>query len=250
MSLTRRRFISLSSGLGATLFGTTSATAQTAATVANRPSKTIIVIGAGIAGLAAARDLSSQGHGVTVLDAQNRVGGRLKTDARLGVPLDLGASWIHGVQGNPISGLARAMGARMASTTYDSTTTFDHVEGEIDEISPQRRSRMDSLQRSLKGWVRAAQDAERDDSLYAAVWTRPEVRALPRQDQQLLRHLMNASQEAEYGGNSTRANTEIGHFSAQATSRRTGSTATRSSAVATRCSPRATRSSPRTWSRA
>lgn len=177
--------------------------------------KTIVVIGAGIAGLTAARDLTSQGHAVTVLEAQSRIGGRLKTDARLGVPLDLGASWIHGVQGNPISALARTMGARMATTTYDSTTTFDHVDGEVDEISPQRRARMDSLQRSLKGWIRAAQEAERDDSLYAAVWNRPEVRALPQTDQQLLRHLMNASQEAEYGGNSTRANTEIGHFSAQ-----------------------------------
>lgn len=114
------------------------------------PSKTIVVIGAGIAGLAAARDLSSQGHAVTVLEAHDRIGGRPKTDTRLGVPLDLGAWWIHGVQGNPISGLAWAIGARMASTTYDSATTFDHVDGEIDEISPQRRSRMEALQRSLK----------------------------------------------------------------------------------------------------
>ena len=41
------------------------------------------------------------------------------------------------------------------------------------------------------------------------------MRALPPPDQQLLRHLMNGSFEAEYGGNCTRAHSEIGHLSAQ-----------------------------------
>src|SRR3712207_2812119 len=61
----------------------------------------VIVVGAGIAGLAAARRLREEGYRVTVLEARNRIGGRILTDASLGIPIDLGASWIHGEDGNP-----------------------------------------------------------------------------------------------------------------------------------------------------
>lgn len=53
----------------------------------------VIVIGAGIAGLAAARKLQDAGHTVTVLEASNRAGGRIKTGAD---GLETGAQWIHG----------------------------------------------------------------------------------------------------------------------------------------------------------
>jgi len=58
----------------------------------------VIVIGAGAAGLAAARDLSQAGLRVTILEARPRVGGRILTvhDARAPVPLELGAEFIHG----------------------------------------------------------------------------------------------------------------------------------------------------------
>lgn len=60
------------------------------------PSLPIIVIGAGAAGLAAARVLADRGHHVTILEARARVGGRIHTvldDAR---PVELGAEFIHG----------------------------------------------------------------------------------------------------------------------------------------------------------
>ncbi|KAL6963375.1 hypothetical protein U1Q18_045760 [Sarracenia purpurea var. burkii] len=61
--------------------------------------KRIIVIGAGPAGLAAARHLQRQGFYVTVLEARSRVGGRVYTDrSSLSVPVDLGASIITGVE--------------------------------------------------------------------------------------------------------------------------------------------------------
>ncbi|GFY86098.1 LSD1-like 3 [Actinidia rufa] len=61
--------------------------------------KRIIVIGAGPAGLAAARHLHRQGFSVTVLEARSRVGGRVYTDrSSLSVPVDLGASIITGVE--------------------------------------------------------------------------------------------------------------------------------------------------------
>ena len=66
----------------------------------------VLILGAGIAGLAAARTLVDDGWKVIVLEARNRIGGRVWTDNSLGLALDLGASWIHGVKGNPITILA------------------------------------------------------------------------------------------------------------------------------------------------
>ena len=67
----------------------------------------VLVIGAGIAGLTAARDLTIDGYDVVVLEARERIGGRIWTSHELSVPADLGASWIHGFEDNPIARLAR-----------------------------------------------------------------------------------------------------------------------------------------------
>lgn len=66
----------------------------------------VIVVGAGIAGLAAARELADRNFEVTVLEARNRAGGRIWTDHSLDLPIDLGAAWIHGKNKNPIYELA------------------------------------------------------------------------------------------------------------------------------------------------
>ena len=55
----------------------------------------VLVIGAGISGLAAAKNLNDSGYDVTILEAKDRIGGRLYTDRSLGVPLEVGANWIH-----------------------------------------------------------------------------------------------------------------------------------------------------------
>lgn len=63
----------------------------------------VVVVGAGMAGLVSARLLHDSGFAVTVLEARGRLGGRVWTDDRLGAPLDLGGSWVHGVEGNPLT---------------------------------------------------------------------------------------------------------------------------------------------------
>lgn len=65
----------------------------------SQPRNSIIIIGAGPAGLTAARHLQRQGFDVTVLEARSRIGGRVYTDrSSLSVPVDLGASIITGVE--------------------------------------------------------------------------------------------------------------------------------------------------------
>ena len=55
----------------------------------------ILVVGAGISGLGAAKELHDSGYEVTVLEARNKIGGRINTDRSLGFPLERGANWIH-----------------------------------------------------------------------------------------------------------------------------------------------------------
>ncbi len=80
----------------------------------------IAVIGAGISGLAAAHELSMQGRNVTVWEGRNRIGGRIWTDRSLGAAVDLGATWIHGPKGNPITTLADKAELRRVVTRDDS----------------------------------------------------------------------------------------------------------------------------------
>lgn len=71
----------------------------------------VVVIGAGAAGIAAARKLMAAGRTVIVLEAKDRAGGRCIADTvNFGMPMDLGAHWIHAPDDNPLVGLARAAG--------------------------------------------------------------------------------------------------------------------------------------------
>ncbi|KAG5175476.1 amine oxidase [Tribonema minus] len=70
----------------------------------------VIVVGAGISGLAAARELTQRGYEVTVLEGRDRPGGRTVSVDMGGSMVDLGAAFIHGVEGNPLSAIVKEMG--------------------------------------------------------------------------------------------------------------------------------------------
>jgi monoamine oxidase len=71
----------------------------------------VVVIGAGAAGLTAAREVASSGLAVRVLEARGRVGGRAWTDREtFGVPIDRGCAWLHSADRNPWVPYARARG--------------------------------------------------------------------------------------------------------------------------------------------
>ena len=90
-------------------------------------SEEVLVIGAGIAGIAAARGLKAAGFSVRVIEGRDRIGGRILTDRSLGVPVDLGASWIHGDSSDhPIRILADELGVRTFPTDHESYHYYDH----------------------------------------------------------------------------------------------------------------------------
>jgi monoamine oxidase len=71
----------------------------------------VVIVGAGSAGLAAAKTLRSAGLSFTVLEAMNRIGGRAWTSTEhFGVPFDIGCAWIHAADRNPYFPEAEAAG--------------------------------------------------------------------------------------------------------------------------------------------
>ncbi|MFQ3536422.1 MAG: FAD-dependent oxidoreductase [Aggregatilineales bacterium] len=89
-----------------------------------RAAESVLIVGAGMAGISAARALQAAGFAVTLLEARDRLGGRIWTDDSLGVPLDMGAAWIHGNRGNPLTPLARAAGIRSLASDFEAAALY------------------------------------------------------------------------------------------------------------------------------
>jgi monoamine oxidase len=80
--------------------------------------KSVLIVGAGMAGLAAARSLVDAGWPVRLIEARDRIGGRVYTNRDWGVPIEMGASWIHGTANDPLMELARKAQAQVIPTDY------------------------------------------------------------------------------------------------------------------------------------
>lgn len=79
-----------------------------------------IVVGAGIAGLTTARLLTRAGQTVVILEARDRIGGRVHTERTASTVTDLGASWIHGVDDAPLYAVTQAFGMPVVEFTVGS----------------------------------------------------------------------------------------------------------------------------------
>ena len=84
----------------------------------------VVVIGAGAAGLAAAKGLAAAGRSVTVFEAMNRIGGRAWTETEtFGFPFDRGCAWLHAADRNPFYAEASAAGLRL----FHHDMSLDHL---------------------------------------------------------------------------------------------------------------------------
>jgi monoamine oxidase len=109
--MTRRNFLSASAGLAVTpMLGGRVFGAQLSREA------DIVVIGAGAAGIAAARRIMAANRKVIVVEAASQIGGRCQTDiSTFDVPFDRGARWMHNPEINPMIKLARAVGLEITT---------------------------------------------------------------------------------------------------------------------------------------
>ena len=84
-----------------------------------RSGSRVAIVGAGAAGLACAGALLENGMEPFILEASDRVGGRVRSGELTGSPVELGASWIHGVDGNPLTELAGEAGIDLHPFAYE-----------------------------------------------------------------------------------------------------------------------------------
>lgn len=156
----------------------------------------VIVIGAGLAGLSAARDLVAAGAEVAVLEARDRIGGRIWTSHHWpDLPMDLGASWIHGVEGNPLTELADAAGVERVETSYDAALALDAQGREVDLTAAYHQA--ESLIEEAR---ETAEELDEDVPLADAIEDSGDWDEADAATRRLIRHVVNGTVEAEYGG--------------------------------------------------
>ncbi|WP_228053142.1 FAD-dependent oxidoreductase [Nodosilinea sp. LEGE 07298] len=125
--------------------------------------KRILVIGAGLSGLAAAQELNRWGHEVIVVEARERIGGRIWTSTQWAdMPLDFGATWIHGPQGNPLTDLAEQINAKRFTTSYENSATYN-TSGK--PLSKAEEVRMEDLREQVFTALKKAQGRDNDASI-------------------------------------------------------------------------------------
>lgn len=197
----RRGFLTLASVLLAGWLAEMSTTQASARAVASRKRR-IVVIGAGLAGLAAARQLQASGHAVVVVEARARSGGRIWTSTQWpDMPLDLGATWIHGVEGNPLTELAQTIQVRQRMTSYASSLTYGTTGA---PLSAAETARLEHLRDLVFQSLQRAQGLDDDRSVRQAVASSIAPIAATPETRRLVNFILSGEIEQEYAGSANR----------------------------------------------
>jgi polyamine oxidase len=135
-----------------------------------RSGDTVLIVGAGFAGLGAARALSEAGFDVIVVESRDRLGGRATTVTVDGYALDLGPSWIHGVTGNPMTSLAQRAGTARVSFDYGNSVGGNRAaEREVKDLFDRARQVEDPNTRTLSELVGEQRSATQQWAITEAV---------------------------------------------------------------------------------
>lgn len=165
---------------------------------ANRNQKDIIIIGAGISGLAAAKSLKNQGYNVKIIEARNRIGGRLWTSHKWqDMPIDLGASWIHGVNNNPITEIANNLNAKLIITEYDNSINYNWDGKALIKSQDQE---IKNLSDEIYSIIENAQNNDEDVSISKAIENLSKKYHKDSNQHRIINFILNSQIEQEYGG--------------------------------------------------
>ncbi len=160
---------------------------------------TVIVIGAGTAGLSAARALHDAGIEVIVLEARDRIGGRIWSNDALGGYVDMGASWIHGVKKNPIQKLAKKNKIKTIPTDWDSYLLYS-ADGE--EVPDRQVVKAESRFRKLmKQLDKHREELDKDIALRDGIDALLAKRDLSAEESCLIEWVMIGEIEHDYAAN-------------------------------------------------
>lgn len=166
----------------------------------------VLIIGAGMAGLSAARALRAEGLRVLVLEGRNRIGGRVWTDRTLpGLALDMGASWIQGTEGNPVTDIVREQGIRTKVTDWDAHALYyydgeRYTDDELDELD----GYLEEIQGTIDEFRAEMEEADEDDiSLAEAVERILEEEELSEEERYEVDYAITATIEHEYAADTS-----------------------------------------------
>ena len=133
-----------------------------------------IVVGAGAAGLSAARILQRSGLTFRILEAKNRVGGRAFTDREsFAVPFDHGCTWLSAGAYNPLLKLATELGFRMEARFFPVANTKTFFEGRwaTEEEEIEKNEFIAQCERALEGAAKSGLDVAWTDLIDTkSVW--------------------------------------------------------------------------------
>jgi len=143
MTLSRRLFLSM------LLAGT--------ALPARAADPDVVIVGAGVAGLAAAKSLMAANRSVLVVEARERIGGRAVTDSTtLGFPFDLGAQWIEAGKTNPAMAILREMNARPVPDRQEQAIYIAGTEAPKEEYARFEKIAVDASRKLVEALKKAA----------------------------------------------------------------------------------------------